>query len=169
MKRMPLLSDPEKRAAFDKLASVALRARTFSHRRAGTQVRFLGGGLASRRRWRLQRFSTRCSAALRERVRAVVARAQMRGADQHAKISITVADAYHGATRSLALREARLDDPAMWLAPSAYSTCGYRRCQRRSEHSSARQPPGVMAVRQAICTWKSSSSPIPAIASKVAM
>ena len=34
----------------------------------------------------------------------------MRGADQHAKISINLADAYHGATRSLALREARLDE-----------------------------------------------------------
>ena len=38
------------------------------------------------------------------------ARAQMRGADQHARVSITLADAYHGATRSLGLREARLDE-----------------------------------------------------------
>ena len=34
----------------------------------------------------------------------------MRGADQHAKVAINLADAYEGATRSLALREARLDE-----------------------------------------------------------
>ena len=34
----------------------------------------------------------------------------MRGGDHHAKISIALADAYHGTTRPLALREARLDE-----------------------------------------------------------
>ena len=53
----------------------------------------------------------RCSAAPREPVRAEAVRARRCAArDQHAKISISLADAYHGATRSLALREARLDE-----------------------------------------------------------
>ena len=105
-----VLSDPEKRAAFDKLAQRRAQGQDFQpppgwdsgfdFAEASSQ----GDGDFS------DFFNALFGRAARARASGGGARAQMRGSDQHAKISISLADAYDGATRSLALREARLDD-----------------------------------------------------------
>ena len=106
-----VLSDPAKRAAFDKLAQRRAAGQDFQpppgwdagfdFSNAGSPV----GDDADLSEF----FNSLFGRAARAR-HGAGARAQMRGADQHAKISINLADAYHGATRSLALREARLDE-----------------------------------------------------------
>jgi len=106
-----VLSDPEKRAAFDKLAQRRAAGQDFQpppgwdagfdFSQAGTPA----GDDADFSDF----FNAIFGRAARAR-HAGGARAQMRGGDQHAKISINLADTYHGATRSLALREARLDE-----------------------------------------------------------
>jgi curved DNA-binding protein len=106
-----VLSDPEKRAAFDKLAQRRAAGQDFQPPPgwdAGFDFSHAGppAGVDGE-------FSDFFNAIFGRAARARQgggARAQMRGGDQHAKISISLADAYHGATRSLALREARLDE-----------------------------------------------------------
>ena len=106
-----VLSDPEKRAAFDKLAQRRAAGQDFQPPPgwdAGFEFSDAGspGGDDGD-------FSDFFNALFGRAARARHgggARTQMRGADQHAKISINLADAYDGATRSLALREARLDE-----------------------------------------------------------
>ena len=106
-----VLSDPEKRAAFDKLAQRRAAGQEFQPPPGWdegfdfSRANSPGGDDGD--------FSDFFNALFGRAARARQgggARAQMRGGDQHAKISISLADAYHGATRSLALREARLDE-----------------------------------------------------------
>ena len=106
-----VLSDPEKRAAFDKLAQ---------RRAAGQDFRpppgwdagfdFSGAGSPAGNDGDFSDFFNALFGRAARARQGDGARAQMRGADQHARISIDLADAYDGATRSLALREARLDE-----------------------------------------------------------
>ncbi len=106
-----VLSDPEKRAAFDKLAQRRAAGQDFQPPPgwdAGFDFSHAGSPAGDD-----GEFSDFFNAIFGRAARARQgggARAQMRGGDQHAKISISLADAYHGATRSLALREARLDE-----------------------------------------------------------
>lgn len=106
-----VLSDPKKRAAFDKLAQRRAAGQDFQPPPgwdAGfdfSEASSPGGNDGD--------FSDFFNALFGRAARARQGggtRAQMRGGDQHAKISISLADAYDGATRSLALREARLDE-----------------------------------------------------------
>jgi curved DNA-binding protein len=106
-----VLSDPEKRAAFDKLAQRRAAGQDFQPPPgwdAGFDFSDAGSPVGDDGDFS-DFFNALFGRAARAR-QGGAARAQMRGADQHAKISINLADAYHGATRSLALREARLDE-----------------------------------------------------------
>jgi len=106
-----VLSDPEKRAAFDKLAQRRSSGEDFAPPPgwdAGFGFGDAGSPVGDDGDYS-DFFNTLFGRAARAR-QSGGARAQMRGTDQHAKISINLADAYHGATRSLALRETRLDE-----------------------------------------------------------
>ena len=106
-----VLSDPAKRAAFDKLAQRRASGQDFQPPPgwdAGFDFSNAGGPAGDDGDYS-DFFNAIFGRAARAR-QGSGARAQMRGGDQHAKVSISLADAYHGATRSLALREARLDE-----------------------------------------------------------
>lgn len=98
-----VLSDPEKRAAFDKLASQPHGQRDFQPPPGwdqGFQFSDVGGD---------GDYSDFFNELFGRAARARRGPTQMRGGDQHAAITIPLADAYSGATRSLSLRAARLD------------------------------------------------------------
>ena len=106
-----VLSDPEKRAAFDKLAQRRAAGRDFQPP-PGWDAGFdfsNASSPAGNDGDFSEFFNTLFSRAAQGR-RGGGANAQMRGGDHHARISIALADAYDGAARPLALREARLDD-----------------------------------------------------------
>ena len=106
-----VLSDPAKRAAFDKLAQRRAAGQDFQPP-PGWDAGFdfsEAGSPAGNDGDFSEFFNTLFSRAARAR-QSGGARAEVRGADQHAKIAISLADAYHGATRSLALRETRLNE-----------------------------------------------------------
>lgn len=117
-----VLSDPEKRAAYDRLA-----ASGHGHRagqdfqpppdwNAGNE--YSGDGMSAAE---AARFSEFFSSMFGETARGGANHAggrrtrdagtqQMRGEDHHAKVMINLADAYTGATRAINLRAARLDE-----------------------------------------------------------
>ena len=103
-----VLSDPEKRAAFDKLLQRPHSQRDFQPPPGWDQgfefSDVQGDGDYS------DFFNELFGRAARARSSARQGAPQMRGADQHAGITIPLADAYSGATRSLSLRAARLDE-----------------------------------------------------------
>ena len=106
-----VLSDPEKRAAFDKLAQRRAAGQDFQPPPgwdAGFDFSDAGSPVGDNGDFS-EFFNTLFGRAARAR-RGGGGQAQMRGGDHHAKISIALADAYHGTTRPLALREARLDE-----------------------------------------------------------
>jgi len=109
-----VLSDPQKRAAFDKLAQRRAAGQDFQPPPgwdAGFDFSNTGSPASDDGDFSdfFNALFGRAARAHRGSGDGGGARAQMRGGDQHARISINLADAYHGATRSLALREARLD------------------------------------------------------------
>jgi curved DNA-binding protein len=106
-----VLSDPEKRAAFDKLAQRRAAGQDFQPPPgwdAGFDFSDTGSPVGDNGDFS-EFFNTLFGRAARAR-RGGGGQAQMRGGDHHARISIALADAYHGTTRPLALREARLDE-----------------------------------------------------------
>ena len=106
-----VLSDPEKRAAFDKLAERRAAGQDFQPPPgwdAGFDFSDAGSPVGDNGDFS-EFFNTLFGRAARAR-RGGGGQAQMRGGDHHARISIALADAYHGTTRPLALREARLDE-----------------------------------------------------------
>jgi len=109
-----VLSDPEKRAAFDTLAQRRAAGQDFQPPPGwDTGFDFSNAGSPAGDDGDFSEFfNTLFSRAARARRGGGDggARTQMRGGDHHARISIELADAYHGASRSLSLREARLDD-----------------------------------------------------------
>ena len=102
-----VLSDPEKRAAYDALGQ----------RPQGQDFRpppdwdagfeFSGGDFGGREEEFSDFFANLFGRAARARRGADAA--SMRGGDHHAKVVIDLADTYHGATRAVTLRSARLD------------------------------------------------------------
>ena len=110
-----VLSDPEKRAAFDKLAQRRAAGQDFQPPPGwdtGFDFSQQGSPMGDDGDYS-DFFNSLFGRAARGRQGGgpgAGARAQMRGADQHAQISISLADAYQGSTRSLSLREARLDE-----------------------------------------------------------
>ena len=105
-----VLSDAEKRAAFDKLSQRRAEGRDFEPPPGwDAGFEFSDAGSAAGVDGDFSEFFNALFGRAARARRAGAAPAQMRGNDQHARISIALADAYHGATRQLALREARLD------------------------------------------------------------
>lgn len=110
-----VLSDPEKRAAFDKLSQRRASGQDFQPPPgwdAGFEFADAGGSGQNAADFGAEDFSDFFNELFGRtaRARRGGAQTQMRGADQHASIVIDLADAYRGATRSLALRTARLDE-----------------------------------------------------------
>ena len=109
-----VLSDPEKRAAYDELGSQ-------THARGGQEFRpppnwdagfeFSGGGTEGGADFS-DFFEELFGRARGHRAgaRSGGRAAAMRGEDHHAKIELDLLDAYHGAERTISLRSARLDD-----------------------------------------------------------
>jgi curved DNA-binding protein len=110
-----VLSDPEKRAAFDKLAQRRAAGQDFQPPPgwdAGFDFSDAGSPAGNDGDFSdfFNTLFSRAARAQRGQERGSGARAQMRGGDHHARISIDLADAYQGATRPLALRQAQLDE-----------------------------------------------------------
>jgi len=106
-----VLSDPEKRAAFDKLSQRRASGQDFQPPPgwdAGFEYSDAGTPGENAEDFS-DFFNTLFGRSARARG-AGGARAQMRGGDHHAKIIIDLADAYHGAARPISLRAARLDE-----------------------------------------------------------
>ncbi|MBA3254889.1 MAG: DnaJ domain-containing protein [Burkholderiaceae bacterium] len=110
-----VLSDPEKRAAFDKLAQRRAAGQDFQPPPgwdAGFDFSEAGSPAGNDGDFSdfFNTLFSRAARAQRGQERGGGARAQVRGGDHHARISIDLADAYQGATRPLALRQAQLDE-----------------------------------------------------------
>lgn len=106
-----VLSDPEKRAAFDKLAQRRQAGQDFQPPPGWNEgFDFSDAGSPAGNDGDFSEFFNALFGRAARARRGAGAQTQMRGGDHHARISIDLADAYHGATRALALREARLDE-----------------------------------------------------------
>ena len=106
-----VLSDPEKRAAFDKLSQRRAAGQDFEPPPgwdSGFHFSDAGSSVGDDGDFS-DFFNTLFGRAAHAR-RGGGAPPQMRGRDHHAKISIDLADAYGGSTRPLSLREARLNE-----------------------------------------------------------
>ena len=106
-----VLSDPEKRAAFDKLSQRRAAGQDFQPPPgwdSGFDFSDASSSVGDDADFS-DFFNSLFGRAARAR-RGSGAQPQIRGRDHHAKISIDLADAYNGSTRPLSLREARLDD-----------------------------------------------------------
>jgi curved DNA-binding protein len=123
-----VLSDPEKRAAYDTVGAQAWAAGA----RSGDDVRpppgwntgyefgdgggtegfraHFGDGGGDYSDFFEQMFGQARATSGSRRSRTGGAPTQMRGEDQHARIELSLADAYHGAERSINLQSARVDD-----------------------------------------------------------
>ena len=114
-----VLSDPEKRAAYDRLGSGHRSGQDFRPPpdwNAGNE--YSGDGMSAAEAARFSDFfSSMFGDSARDggthpggrRTRSAGGQ-QMRGEDHHAKVVIDLADAYTGATRAINLRAARLDE-----------------------------------------------------------
>jgi curved DNA-binding protein len=107
-----VLSDPEKRVAYDTLGERRAAGQEF-HPPPGWDAGFefsdtgFGGMDDGYSEFFSSLFGRAGRASHAGRARA---EAKMRGADHHAKIMIDLADAYQGATKSVSLRGARVDE-----------------------------------------------------------
>jgi curved DNA-binding protein len=111
-----VLSDPEKRAAYDNLGSEA-RTRAGQDFQpppnwdAGFEFTDAVGGGADHSDFFEQLFGRAARGnRTRSRVDGYETGASLRGSDHHAKIELDLLDAYHGTERSISLRSARLDE-----------------------------------------------------------
>lgn len=112
-----VLSDPEKRAAYDALGSGYGNGQDFRPPpdwNAGRE--YSGAGMSDAE---AQGFSDFFASMFGDAAHAAGSRGgrrgdagtrQMRGEDHHARVAISLSDAYHGATRAITLRAARLDE-----------------------------------------------------------
>jgi curved DNA-binding protein len=102
-----VLSDPEKRAAYDALGRRPQGQEFQPPPDWDAGFEFSGGDFGAGEGEFSDFFANLFGRAARARRGADAA--SIRGGDHHAKVVIDLADAYHGATRTVALRSARLD------------------------------------------------------------
>ena len=160
-----VLSDPEKRAAFDKLAQRRAAGQDFQpppgwdagfdFSQAGSPVgddgdfsEFFNSLFGRAARARQARWCTLRKCAAQINTPRSPSPWPMRTTVRHARL--------------LCAKPASMN-PAMWSAPSAYSTCGYRRASRkvRAFVCAARAARDSMAARQAICIMEVEFEPDP--------
>lgn len=110
-----VLSDPEKRAAYDALSARQQAGQAFRPPpdwNAGRE--YSGAGMSDAEAQGFSDFFSNLFGESARRggggARGAHGPAQMRGEDHHAKVVIDLADAYTGATRAIKLRAARLDE-----------------------------------------------------------
>lgn len=135
-----VLSDPEKRAAYDEL-------RTQTHARAGQEFRpppnwdagfefsdtgmDVGGEFSDF----FEQLFGRAARGHRAQARGGGGRATaMRGEDHHAKIELDLQDAYHGAERTVSLRSARLDEHGHVVNDERHLQVRIRKGVREGQH-----------------------------------
>jgi curved DNA-binding protein len=118
-----VLSDPEKRAAYDRLSRGRQEGQTFRPPPdwdAGFE--FSGDGMSGAEAHGFSDFFASIfgdavrSADGRGRKQGGANRGQMRGEDHHAKVVIDLADTYTGASRTITLQGARFDDSGHMLS-----------------------------------------------------
>jgi len=113
-----VLSDPEKRAAYDALGSRHQAGQDFRPPPDwNTGNEYSGAGMSDAEAQGFSEFfaqmfgdAGRGAAGHGGRRQSAGSTQQMRGEDHHAKVVIDLADAYNGATRAITLRAARLDE-----------------------------------------------------------
>ena len=113
-----VLSDAEKRAAYDALGSRHQAGQDFRPPPDwNTGNEYSGAGMSDAEAQGFSEFfaqmfgdAGRGTAGHGGRRQSAGGTQQMRGEDHHAKVVIDLADAYHGATRAITLRAARLDE-----------------------------------------------------------
>lgn len=108
-----VLSDPEKRAAYDELGNRYGAGQEFQPPPdwgAGFEFSGAGGGPGMRDEAFSDFFSSLFGRAGRGRGAGGTGAHRMRGSDHHARILVDLADVYGGSTRAITLRGARLDD-----------------------------------------------------------
>lgn len=113
-----VLSDPEKRAAYDALGSRHQAGQDFRPPPDwNTGNEYSGAGMSDAEAQGFSEFFAKMfgdaghgPAGHGGRRQSAGGAQQMRGEDHHAKVVIDLTDAYHGATRAITLRAARLDE-----------------------------------------------------------
>jgi curved DNA-binding protein len=108
-----VLSDPEKRAAYDQLGAASSPARISVRRRTGMRASNSPAAASRRGSRRLQRLLRRTVRPHGRRPSprrpATGGHFQARGEDHHAKVLLDLEDAFHGATRQVSLRVPQVD------------------------------------------------------------
>ena len=104
-----VLSDPEKRAAYDQIGQARRAGQEFQPPPDwGAGFEFSGDDGAGASAEEFSEFFSSLFGGRRRRAPAAGGH-RMRGSDHHARVMVDLADVYHGATRSISLRGARLD------------------------------------------------------------